>query len=254
MLGSRFGLAAVLTAGALWAQLILLPLVAAWTGHAHVSLLALAAAAVALGLAVAGFSFARERPRVAATLLLGAFPAAIGATGVLGGPRPWARFDPGAWSIAALTATGFVAATLAWSRQLAPAVPASVAAMDAIPQRPPAPPLRGAAMILLASIAGFLAVVAPAVITTRAASSPTDHLAGADLVRARDALTSAGGLALAVLLVLGAGRPLFRGRAARRRRSTRGLAYLVWGVATAMLLILLHARSLWVARWFHALR
>jgi hypothetical protein len=251
MPGSRLGLAAVLAAGALWAQLILLPIATALGQSIRVPWLSGAFGVVALVVAAAGFIRASAHPRRAAALLLAVFPIVVGAASILGGARPFARFDVRARSIAALTAVGFALTTLAWLRQLGPTVVTTTVAMDPVPTRPPAPPLRGPALVAIASVAGFLAVVAPAIITVRAGLTHAERLGGVDLVRARDALTSAGGLGIAILLVLGAGQPLVRGRASRRRRSTRGLAYLVWGVAAAGLLFLVQSRSLLLARWLH---
>ena len=91
---------------------------------------------------------------------------------------------------------------------------------------------------MLGAMAAFFAVIAPALISEHDALSRSDRLGGAPLASARQALTSAGGLAIALTLVLGRGSALMRGRSSRRRRATRGLAFLVWGVAVLGLKIL----------------
>jgi hypothetical protein len=237
MQSGRLGLVTLITAAALWAQLVLIPLAAA-RGEGLVPA-ALSTALLALAVAGTGVGIAPRRPAVGVALVLAGFPASLALVALVAGSHPLARFDAAARVIAAGTAVAFVGAALAWAQSLQPALPVSVAALDPLPERTAPPPLRGAAMTLLALVASFLAVVAPALVTARSAASRTDRLGGEGLVHAREALTAAGGLVLGLALVLGAGSALLRGRAARRRRGTRALAFLLWSVAVVGLKMLL---------------
>jgi hypothetical protein len=236
MQSSRLGIVALIAAGALWAQLALIPLVAA---RGAATAVPLALAVLALVTPAAGLALARTRPAGGVAVILAGFPGALALFALAAGQRPLARFDVPARVIAAGTALAFVAATITWARSLQPSCAITVTPMDPVPERAPPPRLRGPAFGLLALQAAFLATVAPALVTAHGAATRADRLGGEGLVRAREALTAAGGLAIALALVLGPGSALLRGRAVQRRRSIRGLAFLVWSVAVLGLKMLL---------------
>ena len=97
------------------------------------------------------------------------------------------------------------------------------------------PPLRRLALGVTAFCALFVAVIAPSLLTAREPVSLAERMAGEGLLRGRNALVSAGGLVLALALILNGGNALGRATAPRPRRLSRVGAYLVWAAAAAMM-------------------
>jgi hypothetical protein len=234
MPGGRLGAVALIAAGALWGQLVLLPIVASASRGAP-DVVSIAVGIAALALAVVGVFAANRNERLAVALLLAAFPAALGLFGIVATRQLHTRFDVAARLIAAATGVAFAASAVIWARSLSPLFPVSVGPMEPRDREPKGPPLQREAFALITGIAAFLAVVAPAIVTAHGPLTRSERVGGESLVRARDAITSAGGLALAMLMVLGAGASLMRRSGTRTRSATRGLGFILWGVALFVL-------------------
>ncbi len=228
MPSSRLGAVALIAAGALWAQLVLLPTMAV-SGRDAVDLLAVGIGILALAVPVAGVIAAEKRPRLATAAVVAGFPIALGLFGLASLRQPRTRFDAPARLIASATAVAFAIAAIAWARSLTPTFPVTIAPMEPVTKRAPAPRLQREAFWLVTAMAAFLAVVAPVIVTSRPALTRVERVGGEPLVRARDAIVSAGGLALALLVILGAGTSLLR--RSRSTRTTNGMTFLLFGIA-----------------------
>jgi hypothetical protein len=234
MPSGRLGAVALIAAGALWAQLVLLPIVASMS-HGTSDVLSMVVGTLALAIAVGGIVTSNRNERVAVALVLAGFPIALGLFGLVATRQLHARFDVAARLIAAATGVAFAASAVAWARSLSPLFPVTVGAMERRDAKPKGPPMQREAFALVTGIAAFLAVVAPAMVTAHAPLTRAERVGGESLVRARDAITSAGGLALALLMVLGAGGSLMRRSGTRSRSATRAIGFMLWGVAMFVL-------------------
>lgn len=230
MPSSRLGAVALIAAGALWAQLVLMPTLAG-VSRSGIDPLAAIVGLLALSLPMIALALASRRERVAVGLMLAGFPAAIGVYGLAATRQAPARFDVASRILAAATAVAFAIAAVSWARSLIADFPVTVASMDKRTDQAPPPVMRREVFAVVVAIGSFLAVVAPALVSSHAAVTRAERIGGESLVRARDAITSAGGLALALIVVLGAGQSLVRRRSVPHRRWTRGVAFLLWGAA-----------------------
>ncbi len=230
MQSRRLGAAAVIAAGALWAQLVLIPMLAS-TGRGGLDVASLVVGLFALSLPVAAWLIGPRHERLAVPMILAGFPVTLGAFGIVAARGVSTHFDVAARVIAAATAVVFAGTAIAWARSLVTVFPVTLAGLEKRVDTLPAPPLRREIFGLLTAIAAFMAVIAPALVTSHPPANRAERIGGEALLRAREAVTSAGGLAIALALVLGAGSSLMRQRSGGRRRATRGLAFVLWGVA-----------------------
>lgn len=220
----------MIAASALWAQLVLIPMVA--TGAPRgVDPVSAIVGLVSLSIPIVAWQLGARRQRAAIAGMLAGFPAALGVYSVVAARQGATHFDVAAGLIAVTTAVVFMATALAWVGSMARVFPVTLAALAKRSDTVTALPLRHAVFGLLSAMAVFLAVVAPAVITAHAPASRAERVGGEAMLRAREAVTFAGGLAIALALVLGAGPSVMRQRGVRQRRATRGVAFLLWGVA-----------------------
>lgn len=217
---------------ATWAQLALVPLLLRRAGAWSVVTAAASLAALA---AAAQLSRAPARRSLALGLAAGVFPCALGVGALAMALGPLPRFDLAARALAALTGLAYLAAvSVAW-RGAAPAAAYDVVPLDAPPPRRDAPAWKPAALVALAVVGASVAVLMPAALTARGPSTLAERLGGDALARGRAGLVTAGGLALALVITLGAGGALLRRAPPRRANPARAGMLLLWAGVLALI-------------------
>ncbi len=229
MLSTRPGLFALVLGAAVWGQLALVPIVVQAP-----DVLSILGAVLALGVLIAAVVRSNVAPAQTMFLGLGVFPVALGLAAFLAGRQRLPNFDAPSRVIAALTVLAFALGLVVWNRSLAPRVRLTHASVEDRAPRT-GPPLRRLALGVTAFCALFVAVIAPSLLTAREPVTLAERMAGEGLLRGRNALVSAGGLVLALALILNGGNALGRATAPRPRRLSRVGAYLVWAAAAAMM-------------------
>lgn len=224
------GRVAVIVGVACWAQLGLAPAVAQRPTFT--------AAAVALGALFALLAGASGFPRRAPppTLLATAgFFGLCGFEAALLGASPVPRLDAPARVLAAISAVAYIALVARAVSARAPGLPGSLTLLPDVAARDGGPGLRNFAMVCVAIVVFGCAVLAPARLGSVALFAGGTGRGAEALLRGRAAMTSAGGVALGIMVAITAGSSVLRGVAPRPRRASRALTYGVWaGVAWAM--------------------
>lgn len=218
----------------LWIQLAVVPLA---FGAGSVFAVVLTAALLAVGL-----HQARRFPERGIALTLAAFPAAIGAGALVSFGSPGVRFDPPGAMVAGLASAAFVVATARWTRASRTVVPTTTIALEEVAPHRAGPPLRHAALGLVAVVAAWLALGAPVLVRLSDARGGHPHTDGASMLTARESLVHAGGLALGLLFVVGPGTSLLRA-SPRKVRAAGGAGFLLWAAALVGLQWLIHRRG-----------
>lgn len=242
---SPLGLAAALTGLVLWALLAGIPFYVSLARSRSFASHELSGLCAGLSLAalLSMGAVSRTRPAYGLALGLGVFPTAVALEAIALGVRSVAHFDPPTRWLAALTAGAYVCLCAAWSGGLprplpsASTRPSTSALRDRA--RPRALPLRRLAPAALFVVSALLGVVLPSIVH-RDGGAATARGAGALLLRARDALTAAGGLAVALLLLLSGGSALVRAAPAKgsTTRAWRAVGWLIWAAIVALILVI----------------
>ncbi len=230
---SRPGIAAAVLGLSAWAQIVLLP----WLARAP-DVPTRVTGLFALGLLIAAVLL-RTRGSLSVLLGLGAFPFALGVFAFALGRGTAPRYDTAAGVFAGITTAGYASAAVSWVLASRPVYPVTVTSLDdgAVPALP-APVLRRVSLGVLTTMALFSAVVAPGILAARDTAEMINGLA-----RGRHALAYAGGLAIAMSLILGGGSSVVHTARVRDRSPGRALGYLAWAaLAYAMRRVLTGAR------------